>query len=95
MFADGVRRGLLKADMTLEDFFETSPNDYYKTDRRRQVDTIDPEVFEQLEMKMKFEFHAYNKSMGRLLKRAKSRAGLYWAEPALLLSDFRKYLSWN
>jgi radical SAM superfamily enzyme YgiQ (UPF0313 family) len=95
MFEEGFKRGLVKPDMTLEDFFTVSPNDYYKADPCRQVDTMTPEVFEKLEMEMKACFHAYNKSMGRLLKRAKSRAGLYWAQPALLLADFRRYLSWS
>jgi radical SAM superfamily enzyme YgiQ (UPF0313 family) len=95
MFEEGLKRGLVKPDMTLEDFFTVSPNDYYKTDACRQVDTMAPEVFERLEAEMKARFHAYNKSMGRLLKRAKSRAGLYWVQPTLLLADFRRYLSWS
>jgi radical SAM superfamily enzyme YgiQ (UPF0313 family) len=94
MFQEGVQRGLIRTDMTLSDFFTVLPNDYYKTDARRQVDTIDGEVFERLEREMKARFHAHNKSVARLLKRAKSRSGLYWTQPALLLADFRKYLSW-
>jgi anaerobic magnesium-protoporphyrin IX monomethyl ester cyclase len=94
MFEEGLRRGLVKLDMSRQDFLETLPNDYYKADARRQVDTIDPAVFASLQAEMKRRFHAYNKGVGRLLKRAKSRAGLYWTQPALLLADFRKYLSW-
>ena len=95
MFEEGLKRGLVKPDMSLEDFFEMLPNDYYKADARRQVDTIGQEVFERQEAEMKRRFHAYNKGVGRLLKRAKSRAGLYLAQPGLLLADFRKYLSWT
>ena len=95
MFEEGLQRGLVKRDMSRKDFLETLPNDYYKADARRQVDAIDPEVFVSQEAEMKRRFHAYNKGMGRLLKRAKSRAGLYWTQPALLLADFRKYLSWT
>jgi len=95
MFEEGLRRGLVKLDMSRKDFLEMLPNDYYKAEARRQVDTIDPEVFESQQAEMKRRFHAYNKGMGRLLKRAKSRAGLYWTQPALLLADFRKYLSWT
>jgi hypothetical protein len=94
MFEEGLRRGLVKLDMSRRDFLELLPNDYYKADARRQVDTIDPAVFASLQAEMKRRFHAYNKGVGRLLKRAKSRAGLYWTQPALLLADFRKYLSW-
>jgi radical SAM superfamily enzyme YgiQ (UPF0313 family) len=95
MFEEGIRRGLVKADMTLEDFFATLPNDYYKTKNRRQLDTMDQEAFEVLEAEVKDRFHAYNKQVPRLLKRAKSRAGLYLSQPAVLLADFKKYLSWN
>ena len=95
MFEEGLKRGLVKPDMTLEDFYAVSPNDYYKADARRQVDTIDPETFAAVEKEMKARFHAYNKRVGRLLKRARSRAGLYWTQPALLVADFKKYLSWN
>jgi hypothetical protein len=70
------------------------PNDYYKADPRRQVDTLDGEAFEQLESEMKAAFHAYNKGLPRLLKRAISRFGLYRSQPAVLLDDVRKYLSW-
>ena len=95
MFEEGLRRGLVKLDMSRKDFFEMLPNNYYKADARCQVDTIDPAVFESQQAEVKRRFHAYNKGVGRLLKRAKSRAGLYWTQPALLLADFRKYLSWT
>ena len=75
MFEEGIRRGLLKPDMALEEFYGTLPNDYYKTNGRRQVDTIDPDRFAALESEMKARFHAYNKSMARLFKRARSRTG--------------------
>jgi radical SAM superfamily enzyme YgiQ (UPF0313 family) len=95
MFEEGVRRGLVKADMTLEEFFATLPNDYYKTKTRRQLDTMDQEAFEALEADVKARFRAYNKQVPRLLKRARSRTGLYLTQPTVLLADFKKYLSWN
>ena len=33
--------------------------------------------------------------LARLLKRARSRAGLYRNQPALLLTDFKRFLSWS
>ncbi len=95
LFEEGIKRGLVKPDMTAEDFFTTSPNDYYKADGRLQVDTIDRETFAAAEVEMKTRFHAHNQNVGRLLKRARSRARLYRVQPALLFTDFRKYLSWN
>jgi anaerobic magnesium-protoporphyrin IX monomethyl ester cyclase len=94
MFEEGLRRGLVKPGMTGKDFFEMSPNDYYKADGCRQVDTMDQDTFQRQAAEMKRRFHAYNKGWGRLLKRAKSRAGLYWAQPTALLTDVRKYLDW-
>jgi anaerobic magnesium-protoporphyrin IX monomethyl ester cyclase len=95
MFDQGVRRGLVRAEMTLDDFYTMLPNDYYKADPRRQVDTIEPEDYPRLEAEMKSKFHAYNKSLSRLVKRARSRAGLYVSQPTALAADFRKYLSWR
>ncbi|MCU0914695.1 MAG: B12-binding domain-containing radical SAM protein [Planctomycetes bacterium] len=94
MFAEGVRRGLVKENMLLEDFFTTRPNDYYKTDPGRQVDTMEGPAFARLEAEVKARFHAYNKSVPRLLKRVQSRAGLYRSQPAALVADARRFLSW-
>jgi len=94
MFRDGLRRGLVKENMLREDFFATMPKDYYKADPRRQVETMDGAAFARLEARVKARFHAYNKSVPRLLKRVKSRAGLYRSQPAALVADARKFLSW-
>ncbi|MHC4518630.1 MAG: B12-binding domain-containing radical SAM protein, partial [Planctomycetota bacterium] len=95
MFEEGIARGLVKADMALEEFYTTLPNDYYKTNGRRQVDTIDQGRFAVLESETKAKFHAYNKGVGRLFKRVRSRARLYLGHPASLLTDFRRFLSWS
>jgi radical SAM superfamily enzyme YgiQ (UPF0313 family) len=95
MFEESIRRGLVKPDMTLEDFFTAPPNHYYRTEARRQADTMDPDVFRAVEMEIKATCHKYNKNLGRVLKRAKSRAALYRTQPMLLLTDFKKYLSWS
>jgi anaerobic magnesium-protoporphyrin IX monomethyl ester cyclase len=95
MFEEGIRRGLVRADMAFEDFYRMMPNDYYRADPDRQVDTIEPEVYQRLEARVKSEFHAYNKSVSRLLRRARSRVGLYVNQPTALAADFRKYLSWR
>ncbi|MEN6338366.1 MAG: radical SAM protein [Phycisphaerales bacterium] len=95
MFEESVRRGLVKPDMTLDDFFTIPPAQYYRADVRRQVDTVDLEAFKAAETEIKARCHKYNKGLGRLLKRARSRANLYATQPSALLADFRKYLSWN
>lgn len=95
MFTEGIRRGLVKAGMTLDDFYSTLPNHYYKKDARRQVDTIDEDRFSELEKEVKTAFHEYNKSFAQVLKRARSRAGIYIKDPGIFVTDIRKYLSWR
>lgn len=95
MFDEGVRRGLVKPDMTLEEFYTILPNDYYKADSRRQTDTMDQERFVTLESEMKTKFHRYNNSFPRLFKRARSRIRLYLSHPSDLWADFKKYRSWS
>jgi anaerobic magnesium-protoporphyrin IX monomethyl ester cyclase len=95
MFEDGIRRGLVKRDMDLQDFYDTLPNHYYKADARRQVETMEPEQFTALEQKMKDVFHRYNKHPVRILRRAKARVGQYRQAPRALYADFKKYLSWR
>jgi hypothetical protein len=94
MFEEGIRRGLVQADMVSEDFYRMMPNDYYKADPRRQVDTMDGEALDRLESQVEDQFHAYNKGAVRVLERAKSRAGLHLSQPATLLADARKYFNW-
>ncbi len=95
IFREGIRRGLVKPDMTLADFGSMLPNHYYKVDSRRQVETIEPEPYALLEQDMKERFHRYNKQYRRLLNRARSRAMQYVRSPRVLYGDFQKYLSWR
>jgi anaerobic magnesium-protoporphyrin IX monomethyl ester cyclase len=95
MFAEGIEKGLVKPEMTLEDFYTTLPNHYYKANPRRQVETIGEDEFIALAEEMKKKFHVYNKSFKRLLHRGKSRITFYVSQPMLLCSDIKKYLSWR
>jgi len=95
MFVEGLKRGLVKPEMTIDDFYTTLPNHYYKRNPERQVDTIELEQFPMLEQEIKDKFHNYNKNFKRLLSRAKSRTNLYIKHPDILFTDFKKYLSWR
>lgn len=95
MFADGIKRGLLKAEMTLEDFYNILPNHYYKANPSRQTDLIDAERFEILEKEVKHAFHNYNAGLRQVFKRVKSRANIYIKEPGILIGDIKKYLRWR
>jgi anaerobic magnesium-protoporphyrin IX monomethyl ester cyclase len=95
MFHEGIRQGLVRPDMAVEDFYAVTPNHYYKADPRRQVETIEAERFVRLEQEMKDRFHDYNKGLARLLSRARARTVQYTRSPRVLLGDFKKYLSWR
>jgi hypothetical protein len=95
MFTEGIEKGLVKPEMTLEDFFGIWPNHYYKANPNRQLETINEDDFLALAENMKKKFHIYNKNFQRLWHRAKSRVGLYVDQPRLFLSDFNKYISWR
>lgn len=95
MFEQGLQKKLVKPQMSLSNFYTTLPNHYYKADSTRQVDTLSPEEFTGLEKKVKQEFHDYNKSIGRVAHRLKSRSKMYLKNPLLLGTDFKKYLSWR
>ncbi len=95
MFTEGIEKGLVKPDMTLEDFFRIWPNHYYKANPNKQLETINEDGFLALAEDMKKKFHIYNKNFERLWHRAKSRVSLYVDQPLALWSDFNKYLSWR
>lgn len=95
MFDEGLEKELVTSNMSLEDFYTTLPNHYYKANSRQQVETIGEEEFIALAGEMKRKFHVYNKNFKRLLHRGKSRISLYVKQPYLLWYDFNRYLSWR
>jgi len=95
MFDEGVKRGLVKSDMAEADFYATLPNDYYRADPGRHVETMTPEEFVAVEREVKDRFHRYNGHWRRILNRARARTAQYVRSPHVLYADFRKYLSWR
>jgi anaerobic magnesium-protoporphyrin IX monomethyl ester cyclase len=94
MFQEGIRRGLVKPKMTLEDFYATLPNHYYKKDPQRQTDLIAPERFVELEAEVKDIVYHYNRSVLRVAKMAHARSRVYCNDPKVLWDDFKKFLSY-
>ena len=94
MFADGIRRGLIKADMTLEDFYITSPDGYYKKDAHIQLDSMSQAEFQQIAIDMKKAFHQYNTHFFRVMKTAFVKIPSYIIEPKMFIEDVKKYLSY-
>ncbi|PKL49869.1 MAG: hypothetical protein CVV39_02270 [Planctomycetes bacterium HGW-Planctomycetes-1] len=95
IFSEGVERDLVKLEMTLQDFYVTLPNDYYKLDTKKQVDTIAQEEFAALVKIIKNKFHMHNKNLQRIWRRAQNRVAFYVVQPKMLWSDFNKYMSWR
>ena len=95
MFEDGIRRKLVKKDMRLEDFYATSPNNYYKADPHIQTDTIAPDTFAEIEKQAKKIFHRHNVGLKKVFKAALSRSKAYIKEPVLLAGDIKKFLAYT
>ncbi|MCC7210344.1 MAG: radical SAM protein [Candidatus Brocadia sp.] len=94
LFEIGVERGLVKQEMSYEDFFTHIPSDYYLKDIKRRVDTMDYENFITMENEAKDVFHDYNKGIGRILERAKARSNIYLHNPRIFFNDIEKFLGW-
>jgi radical SAM superfamily enzyme YgiQ (UPF0313 family) len=94
LFDIGIERGLVQPDRTLEDYYTLLPHQYYAKDPHRQVDTIAPVEFRQLEKELKDAFHSYNMGLPRLFRRAWARKGVYLKDPKILLGDIGKFLGW-
>ncbi len=94
MFTEGIERGLVKSDMALKEFYTTLPNNYYKKDFERQVDTIDQKEFAFLEEKTKKIFSKYNNRFVNILKMIMAKKIVYIKEPNILFEDIRKYISY-
>jgi radical SAM superfamily enzyme YgiQ (UPF0313 family) len=92
MFVDGVRRGLFRPDMTLEDFYSSLPNDYYKKYPLQQTDQISPVRFRKLEAKVKDMVRRYNRGFMRVTKMACAKLPSYLRAPKLLVDDFARFL---
>lgn len=95
MFEEGLKKGLNIPEMVLDDFFTMLPDEYYVKMPRQHVDTIDENVFWELEKEMRDAVNVYNRSFRRMLKRASSRVDLYVKEPTTLLGDIKKYRMWK
>ena len=76
LFDIGIERGVVKQDVSYEDFFTRIPSDYYLKDVNRRVDTMGREDFKALEKEVKEAFHNYNKGSGRIFERAGARSSV-------------------
>lgn len=94
MFFDGIKRGLIKSDMILEDFYTRSPNGYYKQNIHIQVETMGQFEFQRIATEMKKAFHQYNTHVLRVIKTALVKIPSYLTEPKMFIEDLKKYWSY-
>ena len=94
MFDDGVKRGLVKKEMTLNDYFTTPPNDYFKINPLIQSDVISPARFNKLETEVKEEFRRFNMSIGNVWAMGFSKLTVYFKEPKILFDDLNKFVKY-
>ncbi len=94
MFEDGIQRGLIKENFTLQDFFSVLPNNYYKAKPEQQTDTIPSDRFIKLESDFKKIIYKYNRGIKRILSMGLARSRIYINEPRIFFEDFKKLLSY-
>ncbi|MFA5090830.1 MAG: radical SAM protein [Candidatus Omnitrophota bacterium] len=95
MFEEGIKCGLVKPDMKLENFYTSLPNNYYKLDPGVQTDKIGKEEFVKLEKEVKDIFHMYNLSFKNVIRTALAKSMVYLKGPGALTGDLRKYIKYR
>lgn len=95
MFKEGIKKGLVKENMSLKDFYTVLPNNYYKMDPKIQSDVINPQRFTMLESMVKKTFHNYNMKWENIWTMASSKIGVYLREPKVLFEDAEKFYKYT
>lgn len=90
LFERGVAAGLYKEQMSLADFFHTTPSQYYLAESGRRSDVLAPTEFTAMEVRVKALFHRYNRGVRPIFRMGYARRGLYWRQPQTLWADFKK-----
>ena len=94
LFDIGVEKGLVCKERNYEDYFNINPKYYYVKDIERKSDAMNIGEMAELEELIKNEIHIYNKSFGRLYKRAISKSMVYFKDPKVFVRDIKKFLAW-
>lgn len=90
LFSLGVRQGLYKPKMNIDEFFKLNPDDYYFVDPNRRVTTMEMEEFNSLRDHVFNSFHKYNSRLSGMFARAMARRKAYINDPRLLLHDIKR-----
>lgn len=93
LFSLGLKLGLYKPKMSLDEFFSLNPDDYYFVDPNRRVTTMETEEFNKIRDYVFENFRRYNSRFSGLFARAVARRKAYINDPRLLLHDIKRAAS--
>ena len=94
LFNIGLEKDLVIEEMSLQDYYNRIPSDYYVKDLNKRVDNIDMFEFKKLENMLKMAFHRYNLGFKPIYKRIRARGFMYIHEPKLLIKDLKKFFGY-
>jgi radical SAM superfamily enzyme YgiQ (UPF0313 family) len=94
MFEEGKKLGLYRDNMSLNDFYNMTPETYYKVDPEIQNDQISPDCFDQLEVEVNETFYKNNRQLRNIYSMARSKLGVYIKDPKIFIEDAKKLLSY-
>ncbi len=94
LFDEALEAGIVKETMGRDEFFRTSPHDYYFLREDRGM-ILPPDLsYPALESAMHARVHRYNAAFPRLLKRVRARMGVWKGQPSIALHDAARFLAW-
>ncbi|MFA6250155.1 MAG: radical SAM protein [Candidatus Shapirobacteria bacterium] len=94
MFEEGIKRKLIKNQMSLKDYYTMYPSDYYKIDPKVQNDMISKERFPVIEKEVNEIFRKHNKKFNNVLAMALAKVGVYTNDPKVFWEDVKKLVSY-
>ncbi len=90
----GVKENTAKPTMSIDEYFNTEPHNYYFANGKRHLPGMSAAKFAALECKFRSSFRKYNRSPKCIIARIRSRLPLYKAKPYYLIADLKGFLAW-
>ena len=90
----GIENKTALETMTLDDYFNVKPHNYFYVNQKRHLPGMTYEEFDHMERYMKNEFKKYNRTPRSIFKRIKSRSPLYKRDAHYFFHDIKSFFSW-
>lgn len=94
LFDLGVKMGILKEKIGLDDFRHVNPIDYYFINPDKRVAALSKEEFDKISAWMMNAFNKRNKKFGKLIRRGWARRKQYIHDPSMIKNDMGKVIRW-